>query len=66
MRRAAELPRLSVGRLVLPGVAETLVRAVKGVHPDLHGLMYSNVLLTGASMQRTVCGEVRMFTVIMI
>ena len=24
------------------------MRAVEGVHPDLHGLMYSNVLLTGA------------------
>ena len=30
------------------GVAETIVRAVEGCHPDLHGLMYSNVLLTGA------------------
>ena len=37
---------------MLPGVAETIVRAVEGVHPDLHGLMYSNVLLTGASMRR--------------
>ena len=23
------------------------MRAVEGCHPDLHGLMYSNVLLTG-------------------
>ena len=25
------------------------MRAVEGVHPDLQGLMYSNVMLTGAS-----------------
>ena len=37
------------------GLAETLVRAAEAVHPDLHGLLYSNVLLTGA--QRGVGGS---------
>ena len=26
------------------------MRAVEGCHPDLHGLIYSNVLLTGTSI----------------
>jgi len=33
------------------------VRAVEGCHPDLHGLMYSNVLLTGAPIMHCVCPD---------
>lgn len=29
------------------GVAETVVQAVQAVHPALHPLLYSNVILTG-------------------
>ena len=31
------------------GVAELIHDAVSAVHPDLHGLMYSNVILSGGS-----------------
>lgn len=41
---ASALSRL---RCAPAGLAETLVRAAEAVHPDLHGLLYSNVLLTG-------------------
>lgn len=30
------------------GLAEAIVEAVQSVHPHLHGLLFSNVLLTGA------------------
>ena len=33
------------------------MRAVEGCHPDLHGLMYSNVLLTGAPIMHCVCPD---------
>lgn len=32
---------------VCAGLAETIVQSVEAVHEDLHGLLYSNVLLTG-------------------
>ena len=31
------------------GVAELIHEAVKAVHPDLHGLLYSNIVLSGGS-----------------
>ncbi len=30
------------------GLAETIVAAVQAVHPHVHALLYSNILLTGA------------------
>lgn len=33
------------------GLAETIVQAVKATHEDLHGLLYSNVLLTGGTVK---------------
>lgn len=35
--------------LSLAGLAETVVQSVEAVHEDLHGLLYSNVLITGTS-----------------
>lgn len=32
------------------GLAEAIVEAVQSVHPHLHGLLFSNVLLTGAPL----------------
>jgi hypothetical protein len=29
------------------GLAEAVAQAVKGAHPHLHALLYSNILLTG-------------------
>ena len=31
------------------GVAELVYKAVSAVHPDLHGLLYSNIILSGGS-----------------
>ena len=31
------------------GVAELISEAVRAVHPDLHGLLYSNIILSGGS-----------------
>lgn len=33
------------------GLAETIVDAISAVHPHLHGLLYSNILLTGGMAQ---------------
>jgi actin-related protein 6 len=33
------------------GLAETVAAAVKACHPQLHGLLYSNVLITGGTAQ---------------
>lgn len=35
------------------GLAETIVQSITATHEDLHGLLYSNILLTGASDLRT-------------
>lgn len=35
--------------LAQAGVAELIVDAIKAVHPDLHALMYSNIVLSGGS-----------------
>ena len=31
------------------GLAETIVQSIEAVHGDLHGLLYSNIILTGES-----------------
>lgn len=33
------------------GLAETIVQSVKATHEDLHGLLYSNILLTGGTVK---------------
>lgn len=35
--------------LAQAGVAEVIVDAISSVHPDLHALLYSNIVLTGGS-----------------
>lgn len=35
--------------LAQAGVAELIVESVNAVHPDLHGLLYSNIVLSGGS-----------------
>lgn len=35
--------------LAQAGIAETIVDAVSSVHPDLHAMLYSNIILSGGS-----------------